>query len=109
MVKETELYDIIGIQPSATKDEIKKAYRNKAKILHPDKGGDPDQFKKLSSAYEILGNDDKKHIYDKHGKNGLKNNPDVSDDILEVSVKIKLNQLYITTTLLSNNYVLINS
>ena len=81
MVKETELYDIIGIQPSSTKDEIKKAYRNKAKILHPDKGGDPDQFKKLSSAYEILGNDDKKHIYDKHGKNGLKNNPDVSDDI----------------------------
>lgn len=81
MVRETELYDIIGVNSNASKEEIKKAYRNKAKILHPDKGGDPDKFKKLSYAYEILGNEEKKKLYDKFGKNGLKNNPDISEDI----------------------------
>jgi curved DNA-binding protein CbpA len=37
---ETELYDLIGVQPTATGDEVKKAYRKKARRMHPDKNPD---------------------------------------------------------------------
>ena len=40
--------------------------------LHPDKGGDPEKFKELNEAYEILSNPEKKEIYDKYGMAGLK-------------------------------------
>lgn len=40
--------------------------------LHPDKGGDPEKFKELCEAVEILGNPDKKKLYDKYGMEGIK-------------------------------------
>lgn len=52
-------------------DEIKKSYRKKALKMHPDKGGDPDKFKELSVAYEVLSNAEKRDIYDKYGEEGI--------------------------------------
>jgi DnaJ family protein A protein 2 len=71
MVKDTEYYDILGISPSSTKNDIKKAFRIKALKEHPDKGGDADKFKKLSEAYEVLSDEEKRDKYDRLGKNGI--------------------------------------
>ena len=40
--------------------------------MHPDKGGDPEKFKELAEAYDILNNEDKRKIYDKYGMDGIK-------------------------------------
>lgn len=71
MVKETEYYDLLGVKPEASDDEIKKAYRKSALKHHPDKGGDPELFKDLTHAYEVLSDSNKRSIYDQAGKAGL--------------------------------------
>ncbi|KAJ5080478.1 DNAj-like-2 isoform a-related [Anaeramoeba ignava] len=73
-VKETEYYDILEISPSATQDEIRKAYRKLALKYHPDRNPDgTEQFKKIGEAYEVLSDPEKRETYDKHGKEGLDN------------------------------------
>jgi DnaJ family protein A protein 2 len=67
-----ELYKILEISKNATKKEISKAYRKLAIKHHPDKGGDEEKFKKISGAYEILKDEEKRKIYDQHGIDGLK-------------------------------------
>jgi molecular chaperone DnaJ len=63
-------YDILGVSETATQDEIKKAYRKKAVEHHPDKGGDEQVFKKISEAYDTIGDESKRRQYD-----AQKNNP----------------------------------
>lgn len=79
---ETELYDILEVQYTASEIDIKKAYRKLAIIHHPDKGGDVEQFKKIQGAYDILKDQEKRELYDKYGKDGLSKNNMVSDDFL---------------------------
>lgn len=52
-------YEILGVQPGATPDEVKTAYKNLAKKHHPDKGGDPEKFKEINNAFERISNPDK--------------------------------------------------
>jgi len=64
------LYDILGVNKSNTCNDIKKAYYKLARSHHPDKGGDPEMFKEISRAYEILTNDKKRKMYDEFGVEG---------------------------------------
>ena len=57
-------YKILGIRNDADEKTIKKAYHGLAIKYHPDKGGDMEKFKKISEAYEILSDKDKKYKYD---------------------------------------------
>lgn len=66
------LYDLLGVGQTAGTDEIKKAYKKLAMKHHPDKGGDPEKFKEISGAHEILTNPEKRETYDKYGLEGLK-------------------------------------
>lgn len=64
----TDLYETLGIDKSATKSEIKSAYRSLAQKHHPDRqDGDADRFKAIQAAYDVLSNDVKREEYDKTG------------------------------------------
>jgi molecular chaperone DnaJ len=67
-----DYYEILGISRDATQEEVKKAYRKRALQFHPDRNpGDPEaekKFKEISEAYEVLGDEKKRQMYDRYGK-----------------------------------------
>lgn len=64
-----DYYHILGVEKSASADDIKKAYRKLAHQYHPDKkGGDAEQFKRINEAYQVLSNKDKRAQYDQFGR-----------------------------------------
>ena len=74
MSKKRDYYDVLGVQRSASAEEIKKAYRKMAIKYHPDKNpGDKeaeDKFKEAAEAYEILSDEQKRQQYDQFGHEG---------------------------------------
>ncbi len=70
-----DYYEVLGVPKTASTDEIRKAYRNKAVQYHPDKNpGDKsaeEKFKEAAEAYDVLSDADKKARYDRHGHAGV--------------------------------------
>jgi curved DNA-binding protein len=62
-----DYYSTLGVQRNASPDEIKSAYRKMAMKHHPDRGGDEATFKKISEAYDVLSDPQKKQIVDMGG------------------------------------------
>lgn len=74
-MEKRDYYEVLGVSKNATKEEIKKAYRQQALKYHPDKNpGDrkaEENFKEAAAAYEVLSNDEKRARYDRYGHEGL--------------------------------------
>ena len=62
-----DLYEILGVSRDASEDDIKRAYRKLAREHHPDTGGDENEFKELTTAYEVLMNPQARANYDRFG------------------------------------------
>ncbi|MCQ2958197.1 MAG: molecular chaperone DnaJ [Candidatus Gastranaerophilales bacterium] len=71
-----DYYEILGVPKDASQSDIKNAFRQQARKLHPDVNKAPDaeeRFKELGQAYEVLSNEEKRAMYDRYGAEGLEN------------------------------------
>jgi|7_EtaG_2_1085326.scaffolds.fasta_scaffold19218_4 molecular chaperone DnaJ len=79
-----DYYKILGLDPTISKEEIKKTYRKLSKLYHPDRGGDENKFKEISEAYNTLSDERKRQDYDNRRNNpfgGMEGgNPFTNDD-----------------------------
>eukprot|EP00736_Rhodelphis_marinus_P007666 Rmarinus@m.489 len=66
------LYKVLGVDKDATPSQIKKAYHRLARENHPDRGGDEEKFKTIQFAFDILGDQKKRDIYDNYGEEAAK-------------------------------------
>ena len=81
-VDNMRLYNLLNVPKTANEKEIKKAYLKKSmkgEYRHPDKGGSNENFQKLSRAYNVLKNKEKRNLYDKYGEDSLK--PDFREPV----------------------------
>lgn len=66
--KKKTLYDTLNLNPNCNKEDVRKAYKKKVKEVHPDKGGDPEEFKEVNRAYLILYDSESRYKYDSTGE-----------------------------------------
>lgn len=69
-----DFYNLLGVEKSASQEELKKAFRKLAHQYHPDKtGGDDSKFKEINEAYQVLGDPEKRAKYDQFGSAAFEN------------------------------------
>jgi molecular chaperone DnaJ len=66
----SDLYDLLDLQRDASDDDVKRAYRRKAREHHPDAGGDEEAFKQITHAYQVLSDPQRRARYDRFGDDG---------------------------------------
>ncbi|MBI9045512.1 MAG: molecular chaperone DnaJ [Anaerolineaceae bacterium] len=74
MTTKRDYYEVLDVQRGASADELKSAFRKKARQFHPDVNKAPEaeeQFKEINEAYAVLSDDEKRSIYDRYGYDGL--------------------------------------
>lgn len=78
MATQRDYYELLGVEKSASDDQIKSAYRKLALKYHPDRNkeaGATEKFKEITTAYEVLGNSEKRKLYDQFGHAGVSGGP----------------------------------
>jgi DnaJ family protein A protein 2 len=70
-VDNEKFYKLLGVDKNASDNDIKKAFRKLAIKHHPDKGGDPETFKEITRAHEVLSDPDKRRMYDQGGEDAV--------------------------------------
>lgn len=82
---ERDFYQILGVDRTASKDEVKRAYRKAALRYHPDRNPDDaaaeERFKEAAEAYSVLGDEEKRSNYDRFGEAGLRGGQGFNADI----------------------------
>jgi curved DNA-binding protein CbpA len=102
-------YELLGIYPDASMEDIKKAYRTKANIHHPDKGGNAETFKDVKKAYETLYDEVKRKNYNNqfgYNTNTYQNQDPYpyNDQYTQYSVKPKSQTLAEIRAMAANQY-----
>lgn len=78
------LYELLKLEKNATQREVKRGWRKAAKIHHPDRGGDEETYKKCEQAYDILGDEEKRRLYDQGGLEAVKNGGHMPTNIFDL-------------------------
>lgn len=84
MPKDVELYDVLGVSYTASASDIRRAYHKRSLATHPDRnpGSDGEEFKRVSQAFQILSNDEKRLAYHRSGVDGIDDDDIVSAEVL---------------------------
>ncbi|HVE47408.1 MAG TPA: J domain-containing protein [Acidimicrobiales bacterium] len=71
MTDDRDYYDELGVRPGADPDELRRAYRERARVLHPDASGDAAAMRRLNEAWRVLGSAESRRRYDERMGLGL--------------------------------------